>query len=301
MAAMNDRRTMVWFLLIAFAISWALFLVPLAFGAPGSSAYQSVALIAWSAAMWGPGLAALIVTKRATGESLRRLHLSRLGPRLPYLWAWLVPVALSIVAGLFTVLLGAGRLDLTFPFFRQALAQTPGGGSVPIGLLVAAQAGFALTLAPLINIALTMGEELGWRGFLLPALLPLGQWRAILLSGAIWGIWHAPAIAQGHNYPGQPVLGILMMIVFCLLAGTVFSWLYLRTGSPWAPALAHGSLNATAGLPILFLATGVDMNIGGTIASPIGWIGMALFVAWLAWSRRVPVKEASSALASSAG
>ena len=56
----------------------------------------------------------------------------------------------------------------------------------------------------------------------------------------------------------------------------------------WAPALAHGSLNATAGLPLLFL-TGVDITLGGTLASLIGWIPLALFVAWLVWTNRLPV------------
>lgn len=152
--------------------------------------------------------------------------------------------------------------------------------------------------APLINTLLALGEELGWRGLLLPELLPLGQRRAILLSGVIWGFWHAPVILQGHNYPSQPVLGVFLMVVFTVLAGAFFGWLYLRTRSPWAPALAHGSLNAIAGLPLLFL-TGVDITLGGTLASLIGWIPLALFVAWLVWTNRLPVPlEMEAGLAS---
>jgi membrane protease YdiL (CAAX protease family) len=152
--------------------------------------------------------------------------------------------------------------------------------------------------APLINTLLALGEELGWRGLLLPELLPLGQRRAILLSGVIWGFWHAPVILQGHNYPSQPVLGVFLMVVFTVLAGAFFGWLYLRTRSPWAPALAHGSLNAIAGLPLLFL-TGVDITLGGTLASLIGWIPLALFVAWLLWTNRLPVPlEMEAGLAS---
>ena len=83
-----------------------------------------------------------------------------------------------------------------------------------------------------------------------------------------------------------------MMVAFCVLLGAILSWLYQRTRSPWAPALAHGSINATAGLPLLFL-TGVDISIGGTIASLIGWIPLALFVAWLVWTRRLPVSAPS--------
>jgi hypothetical protein len=76
------------------------------------------------------------------------------------------------------------------------------------------------------------------------------------------------------------------MVGFCLLIGAIFSWHYFETTSPWAPALAHGSLNATAGLPMLLL-TGVDITIGGTTASLIGWIGMAAVVAWLMATRRL--------------
>jgi membrane protease YdiL (CAAX protease family) len=140
-------------------------------------------------------------------------------------------------------------------------------------------------------VIFALGEELGWRGFLLPHLLPLGQWKAIVISGIIWGIWHAPAVAQGLNYPGYPILGIFMMIVFCVLLGTILSWLYLNTKSPWVAALAHGSVNAVAGLPILFFQPGFNMAFGGTIATPVAWIGMALFIAWLVTTNRLPVKN----------
>jgi MFS family permease len=54
-----------------------------------------------------------------------------------------------------------------------------------------------LLLGPIINIVFTMGEELGWRGFLLPKLLPIGQWKAILFSGLIWGTV-SDAIGRKH-------------------------------------------------------------------------------------------------------
>jgi membrane protease YdiL (CAAX protease family) len=284
---MSERKALVWFLLVSFGISWPLFLLPIAFGPPDSQVRQMVSLVAWSVAMWGPGLAAIIATRFVAGQSLGTLNLRRLGPKRPYLWAWLLPLALTVVTGLFTLALGAGRLDLEFTAIKEAMAQAPGGERVPPEMVVAIQLVFSFTLAPLFNCLFALGEELGWRGFLLPRLLPLGQWRAILLSSAIWGVWHAPAILQGHNYPGRPILGVFMMIVFCLLMGVIFSWLYLRTRSPWTPTLAHGSLNATAGLSILFLAD-VDIVIGGTVTSAIGWIGLAVFVAWLVLSRRLP-------------
>ena len=132
-----------------------------------------------------------------------------------------------------------------------------------------------------------MGEELGWRGFLLPRLLSLGQWKALLISGFIWGIWHAPVIAQGNNYPDHPMLGILLMTVFCVLLGVIIGWMYLNTRSPWVAALAHGSLNAWAGLPYLFLKPGFDTVLGGTLTSIPGFLAMGLFIGWLVLTKRL--------------
>jgi membrane protease YdiL (CAAX protease family) len=296
-----NRNALTWYLILAFALAWILFILPVPFGAPNSSLRQSISLVSWSLAMWAPGLAAILVTRYVKKEKIESLNLRQLGDRKAYLWAWLLPALLVVIAGLLTWLLGAGTLDLSFSAIREAMAQAPGADLVPPTVVVVIQILFSLTLAPLINTFLALGEELGWRGFLLPELLPLGQWRAILLSGVIWGFWHAPTILQGHNYPNNPVLGVLLMVVFSVLVGAFFSWIYLRTRSPWAPARAHGSLNATAGLPLLFL-TGVNMTIGGTLASLIGWIPLALLVGWLIWSRRLPVdlEETSSQAGSDA-
>jgi membrane protease YdiL (CAAX protease family) len=286
---MLNREPLIVFLIIAFSLAWTLFLLPLAFGPVGTLPRQIATTVSWSLAMWAPGLGAIIATRWVAGEKLGTLNLRRLGDWRAYLWALLLFPALTVVTGLLTWILGAGELDTQFTAIQRSLAAVPGGAALPAGLFVLIQIGAGLTIGPLINTIFALGEELGWRGFLLPRLLPLGQWRAIVLSGAIWGLWHAPAILQGHNYPTQPVVGVFMMIVFSVLLGAVFSWLYLRTRSPWAPALAHGSVNAIAGLPLLFL-TGVDITIGGTLASVIGWIPLGLFVAWLVWSKRLPVE-----------
>lgn len=286
-----NRRALTIFLVITFCLAWLLFLIPLAVGEPQSSLRQTVMIMAFTAAMWAPGIGAIVATRYGLRQPLASLNLRRLGERKAYLWAWLLPPALAIIAGVFTYLFGLGRLDLEFTLIKEAMRNAPGGQAVPAWLVVLIQAGLSLTLAPLFNTLFGLGEELGWRGFLLPQLLPLGQGRAIWISGAVWGVWHAPAILQGHNYPSQPVLGVLFMTIFCLLMGIIFSWLYLRTRSPWAPALAHGSLNATAGLPMLFLQD-VDLTYGGTVLSLAGWIGIAGFVIWLYGSRRLPVPNA---------
>jgi uncharacterized protein len=288
---MLEKKSLTWFLVITFLFSWTLFLAPLALGDMEPTTKQLAYQGFWAVAMWGPGVAAIIVTLFVAKKPFSRLRLNTLGPKRFYLWAWLLPIPLAILAGLLTVLFRLAEVDWEFTMMRNAMESAASGGAVPIVLIVLIQIAFAFTLGPLINVVFALGEELGWRGYLLPQLLPLGQWKAMLISGVIWGVWHAPAIAQGHNYPGYPVLGVLMMIVFCVLLGIIFSWMYLNTRSPWVAALAHGSVNAVAGLPVLFLSPGFNMAFGGTLAAPVGWIGMILFIAWLVWSKRLPVDE----------
>lgn len=291
---MINRKAVTVFLLLSFGLAWIFFLLPLLFSGADLETRQLVTSMFFSAGMWMPGLSAILVTLFVKKEKFSSLNLKRLGPKRFYLWAWLIFPVLAVLTGGLTALLNLGEIDLGFTVIQQSMAQIPGGGGIPPGLVAAIQILAALTLAPLFNTLFALGEELGWRGFLLPELLPLGQWKAVLISGLIWGLWHAPAIWQGLNYPTvNPWLGLLMMIVFTCLTGMILSWLYLETRSPWAPAFAHGTLNAVAGLPMLFLV-GVDISIGGTVASMTGWICLALFSVWLVFTRRFPVGRPSA-------
>ena len=287
---MLDKKALAWFLIITFVISWPLFLVPLLFQNLDPTSAQLATQGLWALARWGPGIAAIVTTLAVQKKTFHSLNLNRLGPKRYYLWAWFLPPLLVIVGGLLSLVFGLVELDMNFTMIRDALASAPGGDAIPAYAVVAIQIAFAVLLAPFINVLFALGEELGWRGWLLPSLMPLGQWKAILISGAIWGVWHAPAVVQGLNYPGYPVAGVFMMIVFCALLGTIFSWLYLNTKSPWVAALAHGAINATAGIPVLFLLPGFNMAFAGTIATPIAWIGMAFFIGWLMLSKQLPVR-----------
>jgi membrane protease YdiL (CAAX protease family) len=289
---MNNSKSLVTFLVIAFVIAWILFLVPLAFSAADPTTKQLITTTFFALAMWAPGIAAIITTLFVEKQPISSLRLNTLGPKRFYLWAWFLFPALTIVAGLFTVLFGLGKFDPTFSLIMDAMKGAPGAENISPWLIVGAQSFFAITLAPFVNVLFALGEEIGWRGFLLPRLEALGQWKAIVISGVIWGVWHAPAIAQGHNYPGYPILGPFMMIVFCVLLTIILGWMYFNTRSPWVAALGHGSLNAVAGLPVLFMKPGFDTALGGTLASLAGWIPLAIFAAWLIVSKRLPTQTA---------
>ena len=287
---MLERKNILWFLVIAFIFSWILFLVPLALGDMDAAIRQLSTQAFWAVAMWGPGIAAVVTTLFIAKQPFSSLRLNTLGNKRIYLWAWFLPSALTLLATAFTLMFGIATFDMDFTMIRTAMESAKGGSEIPAEVIVLSQTLLAVTFGPFINMLFTLGEELGWRGFLLPKLMPLGQWKAVMISGVVWGVWHAPAIAQGHNYPGYPILGIFMMIILCVLLGTIISWMYIATQSPWAAALAHGSFNAIAGLPVLFLKPGFNMAFGGTLAAPTAWIGMAAFIAWLVWTKRFPVQ-----------
>lgn len=115
-----------------------------------------------------------------------------------------------------------------------------------------------------VNAIAAFGEEVGWRGFLLKSLLPLGFWRASLIIGTIWGLWHAPLILLGHNYPEHPVIGVFMMTLWTILLTPILNYLTLRAKSVLAAAIFHGTLNGTLGLSILYVKGGSDLMVGGT-------------------------------------
>ena len=285
-----ERKPLIIFLIIAFLPAWLLFVFPIFFESAEMGLSRIVGLASWSLAMWMPGLGALIATIFGEQKQLRELRLGKLGNKKIYLWAWLVPIILTVGAALVTWLFGWGRVYIQGELFSGELIETQDIPFITSPLMLIGAIASTMTLAPLFNTLFTLGEELGWRGYLLPKLLPLGQIPAILLSGLIWGIWHAPVILMGHNYPGYPVLGVGMMMVFTILMGVFLSWLYLKTKSPWAPALSHATLNAVASLPLIVL---FDFNpvLGGAITSLSGWIVLALLTLILVGIGEIPVNE----------
>lgn len=196
--------------------------------------------------------------------------------------AWLVPPVLVGLGILVAAAVGWVQFDLTFAAFADQLARALPAGTPqpPVGVVVFAQLAL-IPLAALVNSVLAFGEELGWRGWLLPALRPLGTWPALLLSGAIWGVWHSSVILLGYNFGRTDITGVLFMIGGCVAWGVLFGWLRLRSGSVWPAVVAHGALNAAGGMVLIFAAALPDLALAGPLGVA-GWIVVAVVVAVLA-------------------
>ena len=117
----------------------------------------------------------------------------------------------------------------------------------------------------------------------------MGFWKSSALIGIIWGVWHAPIILQGHNYPQHPVAGVFMMVAWCVLLAPIFSYARLKAKSVIAAAIIHGSLNATAGLAIMVVKGGNDLLVGVTGAA--GFIVLAIINLFIFIFERFIAKE----------
>ncbi len=115
-----------------------------------------------------------------------------------------------------------------------------------------------------VNAIFAMGEEFGWRGFLLKSLENKKFYEKTLIIGIIWGIWHFPVVIQGHNYPQNPVIGCFMMVLWCILLTPFFIYAVTKTNSVFPAAIMHGTINSSAGYSILYLKGGNDLLVGMT-------------------------------------
>ncbi len=120
----------------------------------------------------------------------------------------------------------------------------------------------SVVVGPTFNALVAFGEEIGWRGLLLKEFSNLGFWQSSLITGIIWGIWHAPLILQGHNYPEHPYAGVVMMTIFTILFSPLFNLVRIKSGSVFAPSIMHGMLNAVAGISIAYVKGGNDLITG---------------------------------------
>jgi membrane protease YdiL (CAAX protease family) len=106
-----------------------------------------------------------------------------------------------------------------------------------------------------IGSLITLGEELGWRGYVQEKIIrKFGISKGLIFLGLAWGYWHLPVVLMGFNFPNHPILGaIILMPLGTVSIGIFMAWLYLRSGSIWIPALAHASANLFSQLIFSFI------------------------------------------------
>ena len=224
--------------------------------------------------MWVPTVAALVASRAS-----RRMAFSALKN---VGWRWLVPGLLigcapQLVKVALLALSGAGSWDTAH--FELASDGASIKAIHKLGVVLGAGeqsfAVFALNLLLSVSLGATVtaliggiGEELGWRGFLQPAMeRRFGAFKGTVAVGLIWAYWHLPANLMGYNDDKHPLWNALVFFPLAVVAMSFgFAWLTRKSKSAWPAALAHGA-NNTIGAAFLMTPNSWSAETATEVAS----------------------------------
>ncbi|WP_101773572.1 CPBP family intramembrane glutamic endopeptidase [Peptostreptococcus faecalis] len=240
---------------LSFFIAWAIWIICYLVKIP----MQTTMLLS-TLCMWAPALAVFITSRINKSDKILKYSLK---PNLKnnkrwYLIAWITPLFFSIAGGILYYLVFPNDFDSSMGYMALLIGKnTLEASGMSMTTVLMLQTLGSVIYGPLINMFAALGEEIGWRGFLFPALAEkYSIKKAHVMVGIIWGIWHTPINMMGHNYGmnywGYLWLGVIAMSVATFSMGVFLSVLTEKTGSIWIAALGHGAINAVAGIPVLF-------------------------------------------------
>lgn len=266
------KKRLIIFIALTTILAWIVFLLAPICGLTYGSGADVVIL---AVAMFMPALSNLLtrlITKEGFGNMYLRPHFK--GHVKEYLLLYFGPTVLLLLSGALYFLIFPGSFDPELTTLKGTVASS-GKQGLNVSTLLIVQILIFVGIGPIVNIIPTMGEELGWRGYLLPKLrIFLSDRTALIITGAIWGIWHLPVIVMGHNYGtdywGYPWLGILAMIVFCVVLGIIEGYISIKLESAIPAAMIHSTVNAGAALPGIFAKSGYNPLLGPAITGLIG-------------------------------
>jgi len=278
MADKNSPGQIVTYLLLTFAFSSVFYFLILRAHRIGAAGGLYV-----SGIMWCPALAAAC-TLKLNGRQVKELLWK--WPASKYaLMSWWVPLAYTAIAYIVVWCTGLGgfpnRQFMLHLATRMGLRCGPVASTV---VYIALTGTFGLTG----NLATALGEEIGWRGFLVPALFRRTSFTVTaVVSGMAWACWHFPILIWGDYNAGTPTwYGLTCFTVLLVAVSFVFAWITLKSGSLWAGAILHASHN----LYIQDVFTPITRDTGKTAwyidefgaILPVVAIGFAIYF----WRRR---------------
>ncbi len=282
------NKGIIAYLLITFGMAWLLWEIPIRLGISLTNPiFQYIAL----PGAFSPAIAAIIVRKWVTKEGFKDAGLN---PRLNkgwkyYLVAWLLPLVVSAVVLGLVVFLGIATPDFTLQ--RAAGLLAPGTAVPAMPTFIWAILPLSLLMTALFSTFILWGEEFGWRGYLQIKLLGSRPLLAAVVTGVIWGVWHYPINLRGYNFPQHPILGLLVFPVSTVMLSIIFGWLRQKTGSVWAPSLAHAATNSVGGSLTVLLFMGEGDLLYTSYLGLLGWIPLGALCLWLIFSGQLKPQQ----------
>ena len=242
-----------------------------------------------------------VVTRLVTREGWGRLWLR---PKFRrgwpfYLAAIFLPFLAAIVGGAVFYLIFPQFIDPNLGKVRELYAPYSVAESTNPWLALLIITMMASIRWLIQNGLLSIGEDFGWRAYLLPkmmerftggepgsgsSLYPAAARKASLLIGLIWGVWHWPLVFMGFSMdPSITLFGALaylgLYVVSVCAMNVLLCWVTLRSGSVWPASIGHGFINGTSALPGLLLKGTANPLLGPGlpgIIGGLGYLGLAL-------------------------
>jgi len=284
-------RQILAFLLLVFAFSSLPYFLVIHTGHIGAGNGMVVALL-----MWCPAFAAF------ASCAIFKIDLATLGwnwrPSRYPAWGYGIPFLYALPVYGFTWIWIRG--SFAFQAFAAERASAFGFPGWPRATTLFVAIPCYATLGVISSTARALGEEIGWRGFLLPRLVAqAGFTRGCLISGVIWAVWHYPVLLfADYNAGTRPGFALACFTLMVIADSYILGWLRLKSGSLWPAAILHASHN----LFIQAIFDGMTAPVGGAlyITTEFG-AGLVLTIGVFAiyfWTRRgevVGVAEARRA------
>jgi membrane protease YdiL (CAAX protease family) len=232
--------------------------------------------------MWSPGVSA-IITKLICDRNIRNLGWGWGKWRYHFL-SYLLPIPCCLVVYGLVWLFGYGGLsiDKFTLIMNRGLFGSDNVLSFPIILLIISIIGFVRSMIS------ALGEEIGWRGFLVPELVKITSFsKTSWIVGFIWAFWHVPGILfVGYNAGTSPYFAIPCFTLMIISMTFIMNWIRLRSGSLWTAAILHASHNLF--IQSIFDLMTIDKGITRYLTTEFG-IGMAVIytiLAYFFWKKR---------------
>jgi membrane protease YdiL (CAAX protease family) len=248
--------------------------------------------------MWCPGLAALVTCKYLNRD------LSTLG------WNWgktryqiicyLIPLTYGTVSYAFVWLTGFG--GFYNKRFVDLVSKDFGLGPMPPWLTISLYFLFTATISVIMDFATVLGEEIGWRGFLVPELAKrYGFAATAIISGLIWAFWHYPLLLLGDYHPETPVWFYLPLFTLLVpLINFVWTWMRLKSGSLWPCVVLHAAHNTFIQrfFDPITVYNKKTAYVAGEFGAALGVISILMAVYF--WKRRDEVEAAPAGVKAAA-
>jgi membrane protease YdiL (CAAX protease family) len=236
----NDSKARVWKKIVCFYVLTMIFSCIFGGFILHAGRMDAGGLLYVTGSMWSPGLAAF-ATKKLFGENIRDLPWKWGGTRYAWL-AYLIPIAYALPVYLLVWTTGLGAFNTSM---LPKIAADFGWQNLAPPLAVFLFVMLTATVGMVAKLGRALGEEIGWRGFLVPELSNVVGFPGVgLISGLMWAGYHYPVLLFADYNAGAPAwYSLTCFTVMVIGSSFVMARLTLNSQSLWPAAIIHASHN----------------------------------------------------------